>query len=368
MKVAAIGPERFSLVGCVTGDSTQMRETVRAMRRMEGVEVNCFYYRNAEILLTEDGREISWAELPGLCDVAHVFTQLPKRFGKAEAVLAKMPALLSTVYWNNLFREYIAVKNGTVSRFILRSFEYIARRFFGWKDRKYASWCLGILPNSWAEGDVFQSVYKLRDHAICVPVPNAVDVPEGLEHLPRPDDMPAGDYVVCPGIFAPRKNQIALVRAMKGSGIPIVFLGQKFDSVPSHYEKCLAEADENMHFLGHVPSSTSRYWAILKHARVAVLVSDCETPGIAMLEAACAGARPAITIHGGTQEYYGIVAEYIKPASIAHIRRAVSTAWLRGRLSSDEAAGFSRFTWDWTAQLTVGAYMKTIEIFKQYYA
>ena len=368
MKVAAIGPYRFSLADCVTGDATQMRETVKAMRKLQDVDVSCYYYRNSKTLITENGEEISWSELPLRCDVAHVYTNLPGWHDEVDAYLAKMPTLFSTVYWSNFFREYISVKNGTVVRYLLRSFEFVFRRLFGVKSHKISSWCLGILPNTWAEGNVFRSVHALRKHAVCVPVPNAVALPPDLEHLERPDDVPEGDYIVCPGIFAPRKNQIALVRAMKGSGLPIVFLGQKYEPVPSHYEKCVAEADENMYFLGHVPSNTKRYWAILKYARVAVLTSDCETPGIAMLEAALAGARPAITIYGGTQEYFGIVAEYLNPYSTTHIRNAIETAWQRGRLMPQEAARFAHFSWDWTAALTVRAYKQVIEIFNQYYA
>lgn len=367
MKVAAIAPEYF-MHNCVTGNATQMRETVSAMRKLDAVEVNCYYYRNSKILITEEGNEVEWSLLPTLCDVAHVFSSLPKRYQNAEKYLAKIPSLLSTVYWNNCFREYIAIKNGTVLYSFRHSLIYLFRRLTGWKSRRVASWCLGILPNSWAEGNVFKSVHQLREHAICVPVPNAIGVTPDIDSLERPSDVPQGDYIVCPGIFAPRKNQIALIRALKKSGLPIVFLGKKYDTVPKHYEKCVAEADENMYFLGHVPSNTPRYWAILKYARVAVLTSDCETPGIALLEAAKVGARPAITIYGGTQEYYGLVAEYLNPYSISHIRQAVKTAWARGRLSVRESEHFSRFKWEWTAELTVSAYIKAIEIYKQHYA
>ncbi len=57
MKVAAIEPYRFSQVGFVTGDATQMRETVKAMRKLPDVEVRCYYYRNADVLVTEAGEE-----------------------------------------------------------------------------------------------------------------------------------------------------------------------------------------------------------------------------------------------------------------------------------------------------------------------
>lgn len=368
MRVAAIAPALFSSKSCVTGDATQMRMTVQALRKIPGVELDCLYYQTSDHLVTEANEKILWSELAERYDVAHVFAIRKTLYSKViRRALSELPSLLSTVYWNNAFREYISVKNGTTKRFILRSFEYLLRRAIGWKIKHYAPWCLGILPNSWAEGDVFQKVHRLRKHAISVPVPNAIQIPENLAELGRPDCVPEGDYIVCPGIFAPRKNQINLIRAMKGSGIPIVFLGQRFDMVPGCYDQCRKEADENMHFLGHIPSSDTRYWAILKHARVSVLTSDCETPGIAMLESAAAGARPVVPIHGGTQEYFGIMAEYLYPASLTSIRKAVLSAWERNRLADDESAQFCKFDWDWTARLTHAAYRAVINIFDRNY-
>ncbi len=368
MKVAAICPLRFASPEYVTGDATQMRETVQAIRNISGIEIEPLFFESAEDLKTSEGKTIKWAELADLYDVAHLFTMLPRGYSSVGKHLSKLPTLVSTVYWNSLFREYISVKNGTTPRFILRSFEYIFRRITGIRKQQLADWCIGILPNSWAEGNVFRKVYKLRKHAICVPVPNAATPPDCIRDLPRPADLPEGDYIVCPGIFAPRKNQIALIKAMKGSGIPIVFLGQLYQPVPSHYQKCIKAADKDMYFLGHVPSSTERYWAILSHAKAAVLPSDCETPGIALIEAAIAGARPVVTIHGGTQEYYGLMAEYLNPFSQKHIRQAVTTAWNRGRLTLEESNHFRTFSWDWTARLTVQAYHQAIDIFKHHYS
>ena len=364
MKVAAIAPIRFSSPDCVTGDATQMRETVKALRMIPGIEVECLYYASDKALSTSNGDSIRWSELADKFDVAHLFTMLPKGYAKVHPHLAKLPTLLSTVFWNNLFREYISVKNGTTPRFIIRSFEYIFRRLTGLKKRNCYSWCSGILPNSWAEGNVFRKEFALKDSAFCVPIPNAITLPCDITDLPRSEDVPSSDYIVCPGIFAPRKNQIALIKAMQGSNIPIVFMGKSFDPIPHFYDKCKRLADNNMYFLGHIPSNSEKYWAILRHARAAVLTSDCETPGIAMLEAALAGARPIVPLYGGTPEYYGLMAEYLNPFSRKSIKEAVISAWNRGRLTSEEADSFKKFSWTWTAQLTAQAYNQSIKAFR----
>ena len=111
-----------------------------------------------------------------------------------------------------------------------------------------------------------------------------------------------------------------------------------------------------MHFIGHRSYTDDEYWAVLRHAKIAVLASDCETPGIAMIEAASMGARPIITHYGGTKEYYSISAEYLSPFSQKSIRDAVKNGWKKGRLTDSEAASYERFSWQWTANLTLQAY------------
>lgn len=356
MKIAIIAPIRFLSPNCVTGDATQMRETVKAIRKLPNVSVTCLYYESPEMLVSEVGSYYQWSQLAEKFDVAHVFTIFPKGYKKVYKALSKLPTLLSTVYWNNYFREYISVKNGTTIRYLLRSFEYIVRRLTRIKKRSVYEWCSGILPNSWAEGNVFKKVFKLKKDTLCVAIPNAISYPDNLETLKRPDIVPNCDYIVCPGIFAPRKNQISLIKAIKKLNLPVVFLGKKYEAVPKHYEKCRKEANPQMYFLGHISNTDELYWSILKYARVAVLTSDCETPGIALLESAVCGARPAITIYGGTQEYYGITAEYLNPYSNISIRNAVVAAWEKGRLLPNESEHYKRYTWSWVAQLTVAAY------------
>ena len=360
MKVLAIGPQRFISNYTFTGDAVQMRKTVERMRNIADCDVTCAYYSNATSpLQTAEGDTIPWEEIGRRFDVAHFFAIPPSSFRSLKTELAQLPTLVSTVYWGNWLRAYVSFKNEHRLIHLYIWVHYIFNRVF-FKKRLLFPWCTCILPNSWAEGNAFRQEYKLSAHCLNRPVPNALEWKHDLSSLTRPSYLPKGDYIVCPGVFAPRKNQLSLIRALKGSNIPVVFVGKAPAGKEYLIERCKREADGNFHFVGFKSSEESEYWAILKYARCAVLPSDCETPGIAMLEAAAAGVRPILPIHGGTQEYYGLLAQYLNPLSSESIAVAVKEAWAQGRLTEEEAASFRRFTWQWTAELTYKAYQDSI--------
>lgn len=338
-----------------------MLKTTEHLRQFPELNLTCAFYDDNLKLTSETGNVIDWMQLSQNYDVAHIFTMFPRY--TPESILhafSKMPTLLSSVYWNNFFREWICVRNGDSVRRLLRSAEYIFRRLSGCKKTVYEKWCSGILPNSWAEGECFCQIHALPRHAMCYPVPNAIEIPDGVRDLPRPACVPDGDYIVYPGVFARRKNQLGFIKAMREYDYPVVFMGQPQREYDAYYQKCKDLASSNMYFIGHRSYAEREYWSVLQHARVAVLASDCETPGIAMIESAAMGARPVITKYGGTPEYFGLSGVYLSPYSNESIVRAVHEGWQRGRLTDYERTSFERFSWKWTAELTLEAYKSTI--------
>lgn len=361
LKVLALGPKRFLGKFCFTGDATQMRRTTAALQALAGCTVTRAYYgAPGEPLLLENGDEMPWNDIFTHVDVVHLFGMLHNSYKQERLALAHGPVLMSTIYWGNWMREWVAFKVDHKRVHLMLWVRYIYNRLIR-KRTLFYPWCRCILPNSWAEGDAFRAVHRLSPSCGCYPIPNAIERDVNMTSLARPAYLPQGDYVVCPGVFAARKNQISLVRAMRGSGIPIVFVGKAPEGDESLYEQCREEADESFYFVGYKSSEEDEYWAIMKYARCAVLCSDCETPGIALLEAAVSGARPVVPIHGGTQEYYGIVASYLNPLSLSSIATAVKDAWCRGRLTERESLAFKRFTWKWAAEVTLRAYRDTLE-------
>ncbi len=355
---------RRGIAKAFTGDSTQMRKTMAGVRERVD-QVSQVFVDNDGALFDADDAPVA-ESMQSLCarhDVVHELPRLNFRAHRAiETILATVPVAISTVYWHDFTRILIAWRNdrGHGNRWLsaVRAWRAGRRRL-----QDYRRGCDVLLPNSWAEGQNVRRHFSLSRAAVVVPVPNAIVAPPfDVDALARPADIPFADYVVCPAVFAPRKNQLGLIKAMRGSAIPLVFMGDPLRKGAWYDAECRRLAGPNMLFLGHKPSDSPAFWSVLRHARCACLPSDCETPGIALLEAALAGARPVITLRGGTQEYYGFCAEYLDPVWKASIRAAVERGWARGRLSAQERQSFRRFSWEWAAEVTVNAYQTAIVV------
>ena len=121
--------------------------------------------------------------------------------------------------------------------------------------------------------------------------------------------------IVCIGHFCPRKNQLALIRALKKHPVRITFVGGERPMHKRYMNRCIRAAAGQHEFLGKL--SHSETLQIIKSSRYAISVSLAETPGIANLEAAAAGCGLILPDLAPIQEYfYGCPVHYIKPDSI----------------------------------------------------
>jgi glycosyltransferase involved in cell wall biosynthesis len=147
---------------------------------------------------------------------------------------------------------------------------------------------------------------------------------------------------------------------VKQIGHPTVIIGQVTRS--DYAEQCLQEASEakNILIIKGLDNDSEMLASAYAAARVFALPSLFETPGIAALEAALAGASIVITPHGGTRDYFGDDAEYVDPFSIDSIRNGIERALntpvnpaLRERIKKE-------FLWPSIAAKTLAAYSSII--------
>ncbi len=346
-----------------TGDATQGRMTASSLRK-RGHEVDIILVSYFPLLFeSESGTQLSTSDIALRVQRAEVVHLLPATqiLARVFRGIGKRPILGSSIFWGGWERVKVAWRNSSSMmsgvRCVLRELKPIVRYGMDYRGIDI------FLPNSQAEGERLLRCFRISRGATYFPVPNGFVAPsrERLASLARPPNVPSSDYIVVPGVFARRKNQHALIRALKGSEYQVVFLGGDASGLNAGFmDKCRNESTENMHFLGYVASTSDEYWAILKYARCACLPSDCETPGIAMIEAAYAGCRPVITKYGGTNEYYGFDAEYLDPCSDTDIKRAIDRGWRRGRLTEKQADWYARFSWDYCVEVTLQAYQLAV--------
>jgi glycosyltransferase involved in cell wall biosynthesis len=163
-----------------------------------------------------------------------------------------------------------------------------------------------------------------------------------------------GAFVLNVANIEPRKNQLGLVRALAGTGLPLVLIGSPRDR--SYADQILAEGGSQVRFLGALehedPLLASAYAACAAFA----LPSLLETPGLAALEAAVSGAAVVITSEGSTREYFAEHAHYVDHNDPADIRRGIERAIAEGPDPSLRPYIMSRFAWNSATEGLVRVY------------
>jgi len=319
------------------------------------------------------------------CDIVHLFHLLTdahetyirflnaRRWGK--------PVVLSPIYWNmNEFtriglkglrrKVYYFFPDGILRRILSRIYNLnfmMPKEFQSLKlhldldmsknQNELLNKCDAILPNSKAEIKILSRDFRINNQRRFLVVPNAVD--ESFK-VAKPDFFVSKygleDFVLCVGRIEDRKNQLSLIKALKGTGMKLVLVGgpNKRSCMLRYYELCKREADENVLFIDWMeqPELASAYAA----AKVHVLPSWYETPGLTSLEAGLAGCNVVTTDRGSTKEYFSDYAWYCDPSDLRSIRSAVLESFAARKTSKLRRLILENYTWDKAAERTLEAY------------
>ena len=340
-------------IGDKTGDMVQADKTANALRDL-GLEVlRVFFNPGTGEVFDGNGKLIGlWENVLADRDIVHAIPPVPWRF------VASLPRLrarfvCSPVFWRSY--AYTRVLQIVERRLTFQMIKDYVRTFLAWLGMPTYTSYVGydlLLPNSEDEIRTLKRYCRIKKDVKVVAVPNAIDpLPGFVDELERSDLVPNEDYILVPGCFAPRKNQLRFIQAMRDMPYPVVFIGEGL-----LLESCRNVANANMIFLGHISHGTKEFYSILKYARIVCLPSNCETPGIAALEAAALGARPVVPYEGGTCQYYGWDAVYLDPLSIKGMQTAVRNAWERGRLKRSESSRYCEMGWRHCGVMTINAY------------
>lgn len=201
------------------------------------------------------------------------------------------------------------------------------------------------------------------DPARCAVVPSGAIDPTFInadEHAARQLFGLEGRYAVCVGNFLERKNQLGVIRALKGMNLPVVFAGG--DSDREYHAKCVEDArGEPFRFLGKVPHDGGVLASLVKGASVCVMPSRLEDFLIAGVEAGSVGKPLVLGSTWNAQEIYGSHAFYAHPADIDGIR-AMTVAALASGDSAERAEWFcKKYSEEAFLQRTLDAYRSALE-------
>lgn len=169
------------------------------------------------------------------------------------------------------------------------------------------------------------------------------------------------DFVLNVGhIGSERKNTLALIKALHKIDHPAVIITDFFANELT--ETCLKEArkNKNLLILDKIPHNDPLLASAYAACHTFVLPSMFETPGIAAMEAALAGANVVITPYGGTKEYFEDMAEYVNVRSIESIRKAIVNSLNKKPDERLREHIKKNFLWSDIARETLGIYKEAL--------
>lgn len=235
------------------------------------------------------------------------------------------------------------------------------------KFSNYISWCIKnsdiVSPNSIEEAKLLfkfaQLDYKSNEKKISV-IYNATDSigKYAIYNIKEKYNLP-DNYILQVGRIEFIKNQLNLLKALrKHAEIPIVFVGAIGEQKYYKKLKKLADRRGNVIFINNIPHD--EIYSFYNYAKLHVLLSLRESPGLVSLEALQSGCKIIVSderfLPFGT--YFTNNAIKCSPLDLNEIERTVLTEYYsEGRKTHST----NKFTWDQTADQTFSVYKRLID-------
>jgi glycosyltransferase involved in cell wall biosynthesis len=344
MKVCMIAQHSISMVG--GGPKVQALQTARYLPD-HGVDVEFF----------NPWSEYDWKEF----DLAHLFGANYMTYDIALRLHQfSIPFVTSSIFFT---------QRGPAFMRAARLVERVAKRAFSgiWTDYgvsgRVCELSSRVLPNTTDEAMLIEKGFGIPKEKIEV-IPNGVEE-RFYQADPRLfiERYGVRDFILNVGhIGSKRKNVLSLIRALKGIDHPAVIIGKIQRN--EYSDRCIEEASRNRNItiIDGLASDSKMLESAYAACSVFALPSYFETPGIAALEAALAGASIAITPYGGTKDYFMNDAVYVEPDSVASIARGIEEALNRPGSSSLRERIYREYLWQRVAEKTARAYHTALKL------
>ena len=222
-----------------------------------------------------------------------------------------------------------------------------------------------IIPNSSEEGIVLCKTIGLSYETVknkFLSVPNSVDI--AFINTSRPTEFMSKvkDFVIEAAGIEPLKNQFSIVKALYDNPeIPIIFAGAIRNEEYYKEIKKLADKRGNVYFTGKIVPKD--LFSLYKRAKVHVLASFRESPGLATLEALMCGSQIVVSsekfcpIKYYQFDKYGFVCN---PYDIKSIRNAILEAYNHPKDISLPEEYFKFFSYENVAKMTYEVYEEVL--------
>lgn len=319
--------------------------------------------------------EVSTEEKPDIksYDIVHLFNifDIVDTYPRFEMVASsRKPLLVTTNYWDPM--EYLYECSPAIFHRLCKKLmgkklffpvykKYKQKSFRDRKEwnlqRKVLDYAKLIISNSQMEKEFVSRNFMLSGKKMIV-IPNAVEADIFLNGKPENfiSRHRMRDFVLCVGRIEERKNQLNLIRAMRGIQSKLVIIGEAPVHQIDYLNTCIRESKKggNVIFLGGM--NREDLADAFAAAKVHVLPSWWENTGLVSLEAALSGCNIVTTDRCPGKEYFGTFAWYCNPGNLSSIRVAVLNALQSPREERLKNFILSNFTWEKVGEKLIQAY------------
>lgn len=214
-----------------------------------------------------------------------------------------------------------------------------------------------ILPNAEGEQQLLSDLYGVPNKKMAVVPCGVADRFVGADPELFKQHYGIDNFLFCIGRFDPRqKNQLGLIRALKDTDVPVVFVGSPITGAEDYLEQCKKEASLNTLFIDYLNPEDNLLASAFAAANTLVVPSFYEYPCMVAMEALLAGTKVAITNGGTTQETFKHYASYFNPHSVSDMRASTIRTYENDIPEGAEDYARQTFLWDSVGRLLEEAY------------
>jgi tetratricopeptide (TPR) repeat protein len=214
-----------------------------------------------------------------------------------------------------------------------------------------------LLVNGGRERTLVERIYGKVKNIRVVPV--GFDMPLGVHSTLFEKEYGVKDFILCVARIESRKNQLMLLKSLEHADLPVVLIGGGFSYQPD-YEKAVRSFKRRGSTLILGRLSDEMLASAYAAARVHVLPSWCELPGLVSLEAAWHG-RNVVTCDNGTvRDYLGEHAYYCDPSDEHSILQVTLAAYYTPP-KRDARLAVEMYTWAKSVDTLVDVYREAVE-------
>ncbi len=305
-----------------------------------------------------------WAGRVENYDLIHVFGSVKDCLGLVRVARSrKVKVAITPLLWSDWRRAMFS--DGSLSSKADFMARHLAKVFFPAFPSKRRELLLNsdlVFPNSEIEKKHIARLFAIPEKKMRV-VYNGVD-PAFQDADPLLFKKTYGDqaFILGVGRIEPRKNQLNLIKAVKGiAGARLILIGSPVSGYEGYFDRCRKTGEGFTVFIPTLKHEDPLLKSAYAACALFVLQGWFETPGLVAMEAALGGAKVLVTQGGSTREYFEDTVEYLDPSRPLDIQKKITETLTEPGSTALKTRILKNFTWDKVARDTREFYKEALK-------